>query len=479
MEIDLSQYESDKKIIDICSDNMNIDGTYCVIQEYKYDHSAMMSRGIVPFLFKDGKYLWNVKTNLLTKRDIYNTFPNISETGTDVIEIHFYNQVQRNVESEIKNAREQFWKLWKDEVKRWKDMHIHMKDRRRFKAFLKRFNVSPMSVIQAVYTEESYNIDEFGYRFGCDEKESCSVLKCLGYFINPAVNYIPYELNRDFYDAVNIICDNVNGIIQETSNYEQNSHLKQTLYRFYTNAESFFKTQKDKTVATTDVAAYREEPAVGERQNYFEIVIYAIVIILLIAIILIVLLITEGQSDIGALSNFIGALVGAAISGFFVIMTTRWMINRSYKIDYHDERINVIPVFSAQCFNETAFNEYKVVYEHKSLKTLNIEDIGEYDPPMYMVCNNVGNGIAFCVNIYPRQDDQNSFDAHTIPVNDCAAVKLEKRTLNDLYIKYRDLYGNLYHQHVQITVYNDKDEIEVIEQPPELIMRTKRARYSQ
>lgn len=62
----------------------------------------------------------------------------------------------------------------------------------------------------------------------------------------------------------------------------------------------------------------------------------------------------DGQID--SIFGFWSGIIGALISGIVTIFTTLFIIRRSYKVDYHMERIAALPLFGI----EEVFHDYSI-----------------------------------------------------------------------------------------------------------------------
>lgn len=77
------------------------------------------------------------------------------------------------------------------------------------------------------------------------------------------------------------------------------------------------------------------------------------------------------ENWLGFIASFWGAISGALISGIATVITTWLIIRRSYKIDYHRERIESLPILQLSARGDIediirkAKNFKKVIRDHK------------------------------------------------------------------------------------------------------------------
>jgi hypothetical protein len=259
--------------------------------------------------------------------------------------------------------------------------------------------------------------------------------------------------------------------------FEQN-----ILYRLV----AFFEEQRDKNSLEITPLAKRVEPARGERQRWWLGILYmGIVLLLVIGAIacgkyvfsyLATLKAAEKYvSWESSISSFLGTFLGAIVSGLAAVWTTYLVINRSYKMDYHNERMSIMPIFMISAYRD--ISQKQKDYYKKNYKSMIIVKHDILKNEMFIVFENVGKGIAFDVSFKRYYDDWEGFYLHTMQLGDEKAIAIYYQQYNEVLVTYKDIYDNQYQQYFQISI--DNESIEIFERRPELVMRTKRARYTQ
>jgi ABC-type Fe3+ transport system permease subunit len=106
-----------------------------------------------------------------------------------------------------------------------------------------------------------------------------------------------------------------------------------------------------------------KEPAYGERKEHGEKILIATLTIGMAAFVIIIMTMfiwqfsTKPNELSDTLYSFWGSIIGAMIAGLVTICTTYLIIRRSYKIDYHRERMDVLPFFEIKMIKKSFFNE--------------------------------------------------------------------------------------------------------------------------
>ena len=185
----------------------------------------------------------------------------------------------------------------------------------------------------------------------------------------------------------------------------------------------------------------------------------------------------------GSAGSFWGAVLGAIIAGIATVVTTVFVIQRSYKIDYHRERLEVLPVLDIKLICKENLNPRSRTKEaliEKVSKEVVKEVLFDGSVEQQYISNaflikNVGRGIAykvqasgFCYADYNEGEYQG-----LIPQNESIILVSRRKGITESSILFYDLYGNKYRQAFAI---NEKI---IIAEPPELLRKTERIRYTQ
>lgn len=184
--------------------------------------------------------------------------------------------------------------------------------------------------------------------------------------------------------------------------------------------------------------------------------------------------------------SFWGAVLGAAIAGIFTVCTTILVIQRSYKIDYHRERLDALPVLDMKVFLE----QYKMTENvEKDLQrrakgqirdfliAFGASNIGE-NVRIYTI-KNIGAGIAYNIqtsNFYSEEFEE-AFSCGILPQEDTLLLAASNKSHGEVFLTFFDLYENKYCQKYSLCQYGGRTQITTY--PPELIRKTQRIRYTQ
>ena len=91
------------------------------------------------------------------------------------------------------------------------------------------------------------------------------------------------------------------------------------------------------------------EPVYNKREDKLDIFLASFLVVgMLVFVVVIVVVFSyqinmNGQGKLDSIYSFWGSIAGSMIAGVVTIITTYFIIRRSYKIDFHQERIAVLP----------------------------------------------------------------------------------------------------------------------------------------
>lgn len=185
----------------------------------------------------------------------------------------------------------------------------------------------------------------------------------------------------------------------------------------------------------------------------------------------------------GSAGSFWGAVLGAMIAGIATVVTTVFVIQRSYKIDYHRERLEVLPVLEMKVICKENLNPKNKTKE--MLKGMAANEIvkevlfdGSVEPQYVsyaFLIKNVGRGIAYKVQAtgFCNNDFNEGKYQGLIPPNESIILVSRNKGFREVSILFYDLYSNQYRQAYII------DGKNIITDPPELLRKTERIRYTQ
>ncbi len=195
----------------------------------------------------------------------------------------------------------------------------------------------------------------------------------------------------------------------------------------------------------------------------------------------------EGER-LSFLGSFWGALLASIITLVGSIFTTWLIIQRSYKVDYHRERLENMPVLQMtlniastriinEAKNEDEMDEIADQYPYR--------DTYKYDPLNFTILiveiENIGKGIAF------KASTPNScevYDDITFPAI-CPNQKVELLiSVGDVaeetfVFHFFDMFENYYEQHIGLVFADDELKTYPVVNPPRLVTKTKKIRYVQ
>ena len=236
----------------------------------------------------------------------------------------------------------------------------------------------------------------------------------------------------------------------------------------------------------------RVDPANGERnQKLLKMLYVFIVIFLFVGTLFGVIFIgssinKEVSSSTSGLSwvevnGFWGALLGSLMTGCATVITTYLIITKDYKMDYHRERMSVLPAFSIQqvLHKEEIINDNGELCKNLNFPAENFISVCQsehhYDMRLFRV-KNVGHGIAFSVTFI-----DNGIEFYDFSIGEEKYLYLNIRMINIILLNYMDIYENSYVQRFELRPIVDENHLRyrVKTYVPELYLRTKRARYQQ
>ena len=184
--------------------------------------------------------------------------------------------------------------------------------------------------------------------------------------------------------------------------------------------------------------------------------------------------------------SFWGAILGAAIAGIATVFTTALVIQRSYKIDYHRERLEVLPVLDMRILmehyviGEDCERELLQKAKGQARETIispGVYSIGE-NARVYII-KNIGTGIAYniqTVNFFAEEFEE-ARGRGVLAQGDALVIATNEKSQGTVSITFCDLYENEYCQMYDLS--QCYGQTKVTTYPPELIRKTQRIRYTQ
>lgn len=475
--IDLSKYKYSNTVFEVCQE-VNKGEPNIVLDAFYYDDWMMIGFNKLPFIIHNGKMQWGTDIHQVLLGDFCNTFQ------TNNISFHTCSYTSFDEEQRIKRSRYEFEIAWK-EFRKASRVKVSLLDLFRFRRVVYKIPISPMSFVQAVYQVQYGSVYEYCTLFSCKENEMISILKCLGFSIANGNNDV--RIDYEHVEAMRRICAHAEELTRYTNSGRRN-YLLVKLSSFFYCFECYFRDCKDSIRLQLGGNAVPNELVRGEKERHWEsavtlIIVGFVTIITLYSIYYVAnyLIDLKSQEDLdvwnSAYSSFLGSAFGAGISGLAAIVTSYLVINRNYKVDYHNERLSVLPVFYITCEQfDTQIHGSSQVNQFQSDKEKIYMGYYMTEPMMVKIINK-GRGTAFQVILKRFADDWDSISTGMLVPNDAASIVIEKGSYSSLCLEYYDLYHNKYTQMFQIS--HDRNEFQVNAYQPDLIERTTRARYQQ
>jgi len=194
----------------------------------------------------------------------------------------------------------------------------------------------------------------------------------------------------------------------------------------------------------------------------------------------------SNESWLGFIASFWGAIAGAIIAGIATVFTTWLIIRRSYRVDYHRERMENLPILQLSLREDVL---KRLRGSKNPEKIIMAEDIwyrefeGLQKESLVYEMKNIGRGIA--INIHMPESSKTIVYG---TVNYTTLCSGEKRLFIEDHTGYServieflffDIFDNLYSQKF-VYHHNYENETYSIDMKiPELLIKTKRIRYVQ
>lgn len=187
------------------------------------------------------------------------------------------------------------------------------------------------------------------------------------------------------------------------------------------------------------------------------------------------------------ISTFWGAIIGALLAASLTIISTWMIINRSYRVDFHRDRIDHLPILCLHEVRGALFNEdgIKLIDGTPIWSEQEYQKSHNYDETQLtkiLEISNIGMGIALNISTTDRnfEGPQVHFAGITpknvvfLVYSACTKVPSDTITL-----RFEDIFENKYLQEFNYDM-NDKYDMYFIGgSVPKLVERTKRLRYTQ
>ena len=192
------------------------------------------------------------------------------------------------------------------------------------------------------------------------------------------------------------------------------------------------------------------------------------------------------ENWLGFIGSFWGAIIGAALAGATTVFTTWLIIKRSYKVDYHRERMEHLPIIQITIKNDVLKELRKSKDPVGKMHNIGIwvrEFEGLKNESLVYEMKNVGPGIAINIRM-PEIGKTVVYGTANFPTL-CAGESVlfvedfsghREATMKFLFF---DIFDNLYQQKYKYKHDYENDTYSLIMEMPELLIKTKRIRYMQ
>lgn len=485
MRINIEECDITESIFDFAAENTQTGNISLALYGDKADN-WINGNGKIPFIQIEGKMQWNIPLKEASVYDLAKTFQ--LNIGND-LEIEF-DEVQNwgSYRDDLQKQRNVFNKFLKHTIKEWEPKGKSINTYALMK-YIKHTEVQLDFVFDAIWIRDSYSLEEFGFMFSVTQKEADSILRCAGYEKKKCNHYYYLQIQRK---QKIVDCIEKTFSVMKVKGTELNvlSRIKRSGFRKIENiGESLAEYGRQKNyynIPTTDW----QEPAYHRREDRLDKVLSFFLVFGMLAFIVIIVgvfsyqIMVKNQNNSDSLYNFWGAIAGSMIAGLITIFTTYLIIQRSYKIDYHQERIAVLPFFEANIisnhFSTQADEDIPavvrdIIENHIFHSTCLMEDA------MLIEFKNVGSGPAFQVKVEGLTDFYEEPLFQSIVVDNRKYMICYSRNNVKFTIKFCDIYGNYYYQcfTAESNFRDDEGYFEFNTNPPEMVLRTKRIRYIQ
>ena len=186
------------------------------------------------------------------------------------------------------------------------------------------------------------------------------------------------------------------------------------------------------------------------------------------------------------ISTFWGAIIGALLAAALTIISTWLIINRSYRVDFHRDRIDHLPVLCLHEVHGAVYNEAGIklpdgtlIWSGQEFQTF---DYDEENLCKILEISNIGTGIALCITTNNGfDDDPPVYFTGIAPQNIVYLVYGASKVASSgtLRIWFKDIFENKYIQRFCFELNDEKNMFFIGGSVPELVERTKRLRYMQ
>lgn len=474
-----------QSIFDFAAENTQTGNISLALYGEKADN-WINGNGRIPFILIEGKMQWNIPLKDVRVYDLAKTFQ--LNLGNN-LEIEF-EEVQNwgSFRGDLQKQNSVFDKFLKHIIKEWKPKERNIYTYALME-YIRHTEVPLDFVFDAIWIRDSYSLEEFEFMFSVTKKEADNILRCAGYEKKKCNQnyYLKIQRKKNIIDCIEKAFSVIDVKGNEGNVFYQ---VKRSWLRKIENIGEYLaeygRRKNYYNIPTIDWM----EPAYHKREDRLDKVLcFFLVLGMLVFIVTIVgvfsyQITVKNQNNSDSLYNFWGAIAGSMIAGLITIFTTYLIIQRSYKIDYHQERIAVLPFFevsiisnhfSTQIDEDIPADVKDIIENHICYSTCLMEDA------MLIEFKNVGSGPAFQVKVEGLTDFYEEPVFQSIVVDNRKYMICYSRNDVKFKTKFYDIYGNYYYQcfTAESNFSGDEGYFELNTNPPEIVLRTKRTRYIQ
>lgn len=455
------------------------------ISLYPDEQNWMNANEALPYVYRNGKIEWNVPIQQVTLKDIAKTFQmNAGCTHEfEIVESQFWT----SGETDLQLLTRCFMKFWKKTMKNWGPERIHVSSKV-LEKFLLHTGVLPVSVFHAIWIRDFYELDEFSKMFSVSKKQGKIILTASGYQKKTCDTYYMRQNSR---------MREIEKCIEKSNEAATklgplvcfNNRLKNNIAMRAVQSADRKKERAMRFAYMSNPMACCDEPAYGKREERIEHLLIAVISIVMVIFVVAICVMFIWQlnhtysEQLGSIFGFWGSILGALIAGVVTIFTTYFIIRRSYKVDYHTERIMAMPFFNiVEEFHDISIDRNEMPKKVKKFWSSHICDcVGGDLGTRYnlLKIKNQGRGPAFRMEISGAWPDYENYGWRSMAVDETYYIAVPNYSNEKIKLTYYDLYGNYYFQLFVIHENEDRTCMRFEGDPPELIIRTNRIRYTQ
>ena len=457
------------------------------ISLYEKESDWINTNRMAPFIFKNGRMQWRVPLTEVELCDLVRTFELCVDCASadqfEIEEIGFYTF--RTLDE--KKVLKCFMKYWNKAVQLWGPERSRISGRK-VEKFLKSTGLVPQMVFHAIWIRDFYKLEEFCSIFSVTKSAGVNILKAAGYQKKICDTWwqIDEERKKDILNCSKSAEDAVKELGALVEVYSQiRDRISMGIIAAGEEIQKFGMKFQFRVYPTS----FYNEPAYGKRNEWIEHVLIGSVCALMIGFSVFVIksfadqLQMTNEKGMDTIYGFWSGIIGALLAGIVTIFTTYFIIRRSYKVDYHAERIAAMPFFSLKTlFLEFHLDDENIPKKVKKFRKKHSCDWidGSTDRTYMMISlKNDGRGPAFHMEIEGRWADYNNCTCRSMMVGEERYLIIPYYEREEVRLTYYDLYGNFYSQEFYGKLNAEQTRMLYESDPPRLELRTNRIRYRQ